>query len=220
MDEAKEKEIQSGSKELNTENETVFAVPAPVAPVVDRQQRGDRRDGRREFRKNERKPRPNTREPRVKPEFDNKLLEIRRVARVVAGGRRFSFSASVVVGDRNGRVGVGVGKASDTPIAIEKAVRDGKKEMVKIPLHNKSIRHSVEAKYGSARITVNPAPGKGIIAGSSARDVFEMAGITAVSAKFLSRSKNKINNARAAIKALSKLKHANLQMDANAANKN
>jgi small subunit ribosomal protein S5 len=207
MDEAKEKEI--------IETQPAAEAVASAAPATDRPQRGDRRDSRGGFRKNERKPRPNTREPRAKPEFDNKLLEIRRVARVVAGGRRFSFSASVVVGDRNGRVGVGVGKASDTPIAIEKAVRDGKKEMIKVPLHNKSIRHSVEAKYGSARIVVNPAPGKGIVAGSSARDVFEMAGISAVSAKFLSRSKNKINNARAAVKALSKLKEGKMERSKN-----
>lgn len=159
----------------------------------------------RDFKKNSRKPA--RREPKAKSEFDNKLLEIRRVARVVAGGRRFSFSATVVIGDRKGRVGVGIGKASDTPISIEKAIRDAKKNMVKVNLSkNNSIRHEVEAKYGGSVVTIRPAPGKGIVAGSAVRVVLELTGISAVSAKILSRSKNKINNARAAILALSKLK--------------
>lgn len=162
---------------------------------------------KREFKKNIRKPGRRETRVRAKPEFDNKLLEIRRVARVVSGGRRFSFSASIVVGDRKGRVGVGVGKAGDTPIAIEKAIRDGKKNMISVILTKESsVPHAVEAKYGASRLAINPSPGKGIIAGSSVRTVLELAGITAVGAKIFSRSKNKINNARAAIKALSKLR--------------
>jgi len=165
---------------------------------------------RREFRKNPRKPRPGQREGRVKQEFDNKLLEIRRVTRVIAGGRRFSFSASVVAGDKKGRVGVGVGKAGDTPIAIEKALRDAKKNMITVSLTpTSSIRHAVEAKYGGSDLKIFPAPGKGIVAGSSVRAVLEMAGVNEVSAKLLSRSKNKINNARAAIKALGNIKKTN-----------
>ena len=175
--------------------------------VVQEPKVAERQDDRRPggFRKNTRKPA--RREPRAKQEFDNKLLEIRRVARVVAGGRRFSFSASVVAGDRKGNVGVGIGKASDTPISIDKALRDAKKTMVKITLTpESSIAHEVSAKYGGSVVTIRPAPGKGVMAGSSVRAVLDMAGINAVSAKILSRSKNKINNARAAIKALSKLK--------------
>ncbi len=161
----------------------------------------------RELRKNPRKQRAPMREGRVKQEFDNKLLEIRRVTRVTSGGRRFSFSASVVAGDRKGKVGVGVGKASDTPIAIEKALRDAKKNMIIVSLTpSSSIRHTVEAKYGGSDVKIFPAPGKGIVAGSSVRAVLEMAGINEVSAKILSRSKNKINNARAAVKALIRLK--------------
>jgi small subunit ribosomal protein S5 len=165
-------------------------------------------DGRREFHKNPRRPRPgSTREPRAKQEFDNKLLEIRRVVRVMGGGRRFSFAATVVAGDKKGRVGVGTGKSSDTPIAIEKALRDAKKNMITVKLTAKnSIAHSVEAKYAGSVLHIFPAPGKGIVAGSAARAVLELAGINEVAAKFLSRSKNKINNARVAIKALSMLK--------------
>lgn len=163
--------------------------------------------GRRKFdrKKNERKV--SRRPEKVRQEFDNKLISIRRVTRVVSGGRRFSFSAAIVVGDRKGRVGVGLGKAGDTPIAVEKAVRDAKKNMVKINLNKKSsLPHQIEAKYSSSRVVMMPAPGKGVIAGSSVRTVLELAGVKEVSTKILSRSKNKINIARATVKALSKIR--------------
>ncbi|HEY4480265.1 MAG TPA: 30S ribosomal protein S5 [Candidatus Paceibacterota bacterium] len=156
-------------------------------------------------RKNER--RPSRRPERVRQEFDNKIISIRRVTRVIAGGRRFSFSIAVVVGDKKGRVGVGIGKAGDTPIAVDKAVRSAKKNMITAPLtKHGSIAHEVEAKYSSARIQLLPAPGKGVVAGSAVRTVLELAGVSQVSAKILSRSKNKLNIARATIKALSQLK--------------
>lgn len=164
------------------------------------------RDDRRGFRKNTRKGSPR-REARVKPEFDQKIISIRRVTRVVTGGRRFSFSVAVVIGDRKGKVGVGQGKAGDTPIAIDKAVRDAKKHMITLKLNkNLSIPHDVEAKYSASRVMIMRAPGKGILAGSSVRTVLELAGVKEVSAKLFSRSKNKVNNAEVAIKALSKLK--------------
>lgn len=159
----------------------------------------------REFKKNSRKA-PPRREARVKPEFDQKIVSIRRVTRVVTGGRRFSFSVGIVIGDRRGRVGVGLGKAGDTPVAIDKAVRDAKKNMVKITqTRSGSIPHEVSAKYSSSRVVIMRAPGKGILAGSSVRTVLEFAGIKEVSAKIFSRSKNKINNAKAAVKALGQL---------------
>ncbi len=158
-------------------------------------------------RKNERKP--SRRPERAKQEFDNKIISLRRVTRVVSGGRRFSFSVAVVIGDRKGRVGVGLGKAGDTPIAVEKAVRDAKKNMITLKLHNSKIQHAVEAKYSSSRILIMKAPGKGIVAGSSVRNVLELAGVKEVSAKIISRSKNKINNARATLKALQMLKVRN-----------
>lgn len=164
------------------------------------------RDRGGDRRKNER--RPSRRPERARQEFDNKTISIRRVTRVVAGGRRFSFSIAMVVGDKKGRVGVGIGKAGDTPIAIEKAMRAAKKNMITVSLNKKnSIPHPVEAKYSSARVVIMPAPGKGVVAGSAIRVVFELAGIKEVSAKILSRSKNKLNIARAAIKALSMLKN-------------
>lgn len=162
----------------------------------------DRRKNER--KRNERKP--SRRPERARQEFDQKVLSVRRVTRVVAGGRRFSFSTAVVIGDRKGRVGVGLGKAGDTPIAVEKAVRAAKKALVTIAMKGHSIAHRVEAKYTSARVIIMPAPGKGVVAGSSVRTVLELAGIKEVSGKILSRSKNKLNNARAAIKALQRLK--------------
>ncbi len=140
---------------------------------------------------------------RPRSEFEHKIISIRRVTRVVRGGRRFSFSGGLIAGDKKGRVGVGVGKASDTALAIEKALRDAEKNMIKLKLtKTNSIPHEVEAKYASSRVLIMPAPERGIIAGSSVRTVFEFAGIKDIGAKIFSRSKNKINNARVAIKAL------------------
>jgi small subunit ribosomal protein S5 len=158
-----------------------------------------------EHRKNTRRP-SSVRPARVKPEFDQKIIDIRRVTRVVTGGRRFSFSVAVVIGDRKGKVGVGLGKATDTPLAIDKAVRDAKKHMITVRLDKySSIPHEVESKYASSRVKIMKAPGKGILAGSSVRTVLEYAGMKEVSAKIFSRSKNKSNNAKAAIKALQNL---------------
>ncbi len=163
---------------------------------------------RNNMRNNRRGRRPTRRGKgeRVKPEFEQKVVDIRRVVRVVSGGRRFSFSVSLVAGDRKGRVGVGVGKSSDTSSAIEKAARSAKKNMVKIKLNKKmSIPHEVSAKFASTRVIIKPSPGKGLVSGSSVRNVLDLAGVTDVSSKILSRSKNKLNNARAAVKALEEL---------------
>lgn len=140
-------------------------------------------------------------------EFDQKIIDIRRVARVVSGGRRFSFSVVVVVGDKKGKVGVGIGKASDTALAIEKAITKAKKNMILIRRTEEgSIPHETSAKYSSASVIIMPAPGRGLVAGSSVRSVLDLAGITNVTTKLLSGTKNKLNNAQAAIKALSLLK--------------
>ncbi len=143
---------------------------------------------------------------RVKPEFDSKIIDIRRVTRVTSGGRRMNFSVAVVAGDHKGRVGVGLGKSIDTASAVEKATREAKKNLIKVPLSAQmTIPHAVEAKYASARIMIFPARGRGVVAGSSARAVIELAGIKDVCAKFLSGSKNRLNNAKVAIEALKKL---------------
>ena len=143
---------------------------------------------------------------RVKPEFDSKIIDIRRVTRVTSGGRRMNFSVAVVAGDRKGRVGVGLGKGLDTASSVEKATREAKKNLIKVPLSSTmTIPHAVEAKYASARIKMFPARGSGVVAGSSARAVIELAGIRDICAKFISGSKNRLNNARATIEALKKL---------------
>lgn len=146
------------------------------------------------------------REPRARSEYDSKLLDIRRVTRVVAGGRRFSFSVTIAIGDGKGQVGVGLGKASDTALAIEKATRHAKRNLIRIPLtEDKTIPHDVRAKFAAAQVMLMPAPGKGLKAGSAVRTVLELAGVKHVSAKILSRSKNPLNNARATTRALSLL---------------
>ena len=144
-------------------------------------------------------------DPRVKPEFDQRILNIRRVTRVSAGGKRFNFSVAIVIGNRKGSVGVGLGKGADTALAIDKAVRNAKKNMVNLKLtKTQSIPHQVYEKYSSARLFIQPSPGRGVVAGSALRFVIELAGIKDVTAKIVSPSKNKLNLARGAVKALSK----------------
>jgi small subunit ribosomal protein S5 len=156
-----------------------------------------------------RRSRRGGRQERVRPEFDQKIVSIRRVTRVMAGGRRFSFSVSMVIGDKKGRVGVGIGKAGDTQLAIEKAVRDAKKHMITVPMNKDGhIPHDVHVKYASSEVMMMPAPGRGLVAGSSVRTVLELAGVKDVTAKIFSRSKNKLNNARAAVEALKQLKNS------------
>lgn len=153
-------------------------------------------------------PRGNRGEPRerVKPEFDSKIIDIRRVTRVAAGGRRYTFSVAVVAGDHKGRVGVGLGKGGDTALSVEKATREAKKNLIKVILSPQmTIPHAVEGKYASAVVKIFPARGSGVVAGSSARAVIELAGIKDVCAKYISGSKNRLNNAKAAIEALKKL---------------
>ncbi|KKW36044.1 hypothetical protein A2852_00130 [Candidatus Adlerbacteria bacterium RIFCSPHIGHO2_01_FULL_54_23] len=151
--------------------------------------------------------RTSARPPRARSEFDQRLIAIRRVARVMAGGRRFSFSAALIIGNRKGKVGVGLGKAGDTTQAIEKAVRDAKKNLITVELgEGGMIAHDVSAKSAASLVSIMPAPGRGLVAGSSVRPVLELAGISNTVAKIHSGSKNGLNNARAAIEALKKLK--------------
>jgi small subunit ribosomal protein S5 len=127
----------------------------------------------------------------------------------MGGGRRFSFSVAMVIGDKRGKVGVGIGKAGDTQLAIEKAIRNAKKHMIVIAMNKDShIPHDVNVKYASSEVMIMPAKGRGLVAGSSVRTVLELGGVKDVTAKIFSRSKNKLNNARAAVEALKQLKKA------------
>lgn len=197
-------EPEEVQKEIVAEEE-IIETPVEVAALASTIPEATPTRAPKEFRKNTRKA-PPRREARVRPEFDQKIISIRRVTRVVTGGRRFAFSVGIVIGDRKGRVGVGQGKAGDTPLAIDKAVRDARKNMIKVSLTKyMSVPHEVSSKYSSSRVLIMRAPGKGILAGSSVRTVLEFAGVKEVSAKIFSRSKNKVNNAKAAIKALQQL---------------
>ena len=125
----------------------------------------------------------------------------------MAGGRRFSFSVTVVIGDKKGRVGVGIGKGADTALAIDKAVRDAKQHLITVPrTEDNSIKHDVTVKYASSVISIIPSPGRGIVAGSAMRTVLEYAGVTNVVAKILSRTKNKLTIARATVEALKQVR--------------
>ena len=140
---------------------------------------------------------------RPKPEFDQKMISIRRVTRVVAGGRRMTFAVAIAIGDKKGSVGLGTGKGGDTAIAMQKALRSAKKSMFKIKTTKEmSISHEIAAKFGSSRVEIMPNRGKGLVAGSTIRDLLVLAGIKNVTAKLHSGSKNKLNNARAGYAAL------------------
>jgi len=143
---------------------------------------------------------------RKKDEFDQKLIDIARVTRVMAGGKRMSFRACVVIGDRKGRVANGLRKGADVSIAINKAVRAAKKNIIKVNMVNDTIPGEIREKFGAAKVLLKPAPkGTGVIAGGAVRTVLELAGVKNVVSKMLG-SHNKINNVQATIKALEKLK--------------
>src|SRR3989344_4885240 len=191
-------------------------VTAPVTPSVAaaepqkaRPYGGDargQRGGDRRGRGGPRRDRPG-RGGDARSEFAQKIIGIRRVARVMAGGRRFNFSVAIVLGDKKGRVGVCLGKAGDTALAIDKATRDAKRNMLTLELtKNRSIKHNVRAKHCASVVEIRPSPGRGLVAGSSVRAVLELGGVSDVTAKLLSRSKNPVNNARAAIEALRQVK--------------
>lgn len=190
---------ENGAETTEVLVETPAAESASTAPRFAPRRGSDNRDRRGGGRP----PRRGGGDDRARSEFAQKLIGIRRVARVMAGGRRFNFSVAIVIGDKKGRVGVGLGKAADTQLAIEKATRAAKRAMITLNLtKNRSIRHNVEAKYCASVVEIRPSPGRGLVAGSSVRTVLELAGVSDVTTKLLSRSKNSINNARAAIEAL------------------
>jgi len=144
--------------------------------------------------------------PAEDSEFEDKVIHINRCAKVVKGGRRFSFSAIVVVGDKKGQVGVGLGKAGEVPEAIKKAGKQAKKNLMKIPLEGSTIPHEVLGHFGASQVLMKPAPeGTGIIASSSVRAILEVAGVKNILTKSIRRD-NPHNVVRATFEGLSRLR--------------
>ncbi len=194
--------------EMTTNNAPIVEAEnavAPVAPAAFPKRDFTKRSfGGRSADRSKNPRKPGGRPERVKPEFDQRILNIRRVTRVTKGGKRMNFSVHMVVGDKKGSVGVGTGKANDTSAAIDKAYRNAKKNIMRLNLtRTMSIPHDVSAKYSSGRVAIIPAKGRGVSAGSALKNVIELAGIKDVTAKIISPSKNKLNIARAAVLALS-----------------
>jgi small subunit ribosomal protein S5 len=145
---------------------------------------------------------------RDRDEFKDRVLDMRRVTRVMAGGKRFSFRATVAIGDMKGKVGVGIGKGADVQQAIAKAKADAKKNLLTLNLKDdRTIHHQVMAKYSAARVLVKPAKeGHGLKAGGAARVVLNLAGVKDATAKCVSRTPNKLTNALATMEALRQIK--------------
>jgi len=199
------------SEVIQDANAVVSAEIIDVVPAVDSApvERQHSRDGGRGGSIRGRAPRAGgrSRAPRERGEFEQVTIDARRVARVMAGGRRFNFSLVIIIGDRKGRVGVGLGKGVDTALAVDKATRDAKKHLITVSrTHSGSIPHKVMAKYASSTIEIIPSEGRGLVAGSAVRTVLDLAGVTDVVTKIHTRSKNKLTIARATVAALKKLR--------------
>lgn len=139
-------------------------------------------------------------------EFESRVLDISRVERMTAGGRRLRFQAVVVIGDKKSKVGLAVAKANDVSGAIEKASKMARKKLIEIPIVEETIPHQVEAKFGAAKVLLRPQKkGRGLVAGGTIRIICGLGGVKNISAKILGRTSNKLNNAKATIIAFQKL---------------
>lgn len=166
----------------------------------DKQGQGDRK-GRR----------PNRRPPQEPREFEQKILELSRVTRVTKGGKRMRFRTCLIIGDRKGRVGIGIAKGIDVAASVEKAFRQAKKNLIHVPFVNETIPHEVVQKFGAADVMIKPAPiGTGLKSGGAVRVVLELAGVPNAVSKILGSS-NKINIARATFAAIRDLDSSKAQ---------
>ncbi len=147
---------------------------------------------------------------RPRDEFESKLLDLARVTRVTAGGKRLRFRAVIIVGNKQGKVGIGASKGLDVAQSVEKATRLAKKNLIEVLIVGDTIPHEVYAKFGAAKVLLKPQrKGRGLVAGGVVRVICALAGIKNISSKILGRTGNKLNNAQAVIKALKKLKLRN-----------
>ena len=157
-------------------------------------------------RESNRRSQDDARRDREQSEWEEKIIQVRRVTKVVKGGKKLSFRAVVAVGNGKGQVGIGIGKAAEVVVAIQKGVSDARKSMISVPLINTSIPHQIIGKQGSSRILLKPAAkGTGVIAGGAARAVLELAGVGDIMAKSLG-SRSPLNVARATVNGLKELR--------------
>lgn len=200
-------------EETNQNNQIPASQPQPVPtpavpeqPGAQRPLRGGRfgQRGARGGRPGGRGPRRD-RGPQEKPEYDQKTLDIARVARVTKGGKRFSFRATVVAGNAKGRVGVGAAKGRDVQQSIQKAYHQAKKNLITVPIKDGTILYQVEGKYSSATVLLKPSK-SGIKAGGAVRVIAQLAGINSLTGKLTGRTNNKLNIARATMIALQKIR--------------
>ncbi|MFA7364863.1 MAG: 30S ribosomal protein S5 [Patescibacteria group bacterium] len=144
--------------------------------------------------------------PKPKEEFEQRILDVARVTRVMKGGKRMSFRVCIAIGDKKGRVAVALGKGADVTLAVNKAVNNAKKDIVEVPIYNDSIPHEIRGKFGSAKIILKPSSkGRGVIAGGVVRVILDLAGVKSITCKILGTN-NKVNNAKCTVMCLSQLK--------------
>ena len=194
---------KTNSNQENQAEKTKVAQTVAVDVYGNDQKRGPKSFGGRSGGGSKRGPR---RDDKPKEEFEQRILDIARVTRVMAGGKRMNFRACVAIGDKKGNVAVGLGKGADVTIAVNKAVNKAKKVMIKVPTVKDTIPHAITCKLGAAKIIFKPASkGKGIISGGVVRTILELAGVKNVTTKTIGTN-NKVNNARCTIKALDSLR--------------
>lgn len=194
---------------LNEQAETTTPAAQPVEATPAAEQRGPRgnnRQGGRGGRGDRRGGKGGKREDRPNDGIDSRIIDLARVTRVMAGGKRMRFRACVVVGDKKGRIGMAVMKGADVQFAVAKATEKAKRHMITVPMHNGTIPHRVQVKFGSAVVLLKPGkPGTGIIAGGPVRVMMELSGVSNIVSKMMG-SGNKINNVSAVMEAFQLLK--------------
>lgn len=199
-------DLNFSAMETNTTTQPTkeAAKPAAGAPATKPAERGGRGRGRGGNRPGGRGRRRN--QQKAPREFEQKILDLSRVTRVTAGGKRMSFRCGLVIGDKKGRVGFGIAKGKDVQIAIEKAYKQAKKNLVTVPMVNETIPHEVKIKFGAARVLLKPAPkGTGLKSGGAVRMILEHAGLPNAVSKIIN-SNNKLNLAQATLEALRSLR--------------